>query len=190
MRLDSGDAAHIRAVYDEIRALTPMYTLWGHAHWDRLRALLAHRIGNGEEEGCLRAAADFCRRAGYDPELARICVQWAEWLVERGETDRAAALIAQGRGLVARLGMTGLESRLNALARRAHAAEAPPEGLTEREVEVIRLVAQGLANKEIADRLNISYHTAVNHVRNIFEKTGVHSRTELIRRAELLGLLP
>jgi DNA-binding NarL/FixJ family response regulator len=85
--------------------------------------------------------------------------------------------------------MTRLESRLAALARRAHVAEAPPDGLTEREVEVIWLVARGLANKEIADRLDISYHTAVNHVRNIFEKTGVHSRTELIRRADQLGLL-
>ncbi|MGL5862885.1 MAG: response regulator [Phycicoccus sp.] len=56
-------------------------------------------------------------------------------------------------------------------------AERPDTGLTDREVEVLRLVARGLANREIADELVIAENTVKNHVRNILEKLHVHSRT-------------
>ena len=69
-------------------------------------------------------------------------------------------------------------------------ADGLPEALSEREAEVLQLVAQGLSNQEIADRLVISITTVKTHVGNIFLKLGVTSRTQAIARAEASGLLP
>ncbi len=68
---------------------------------------------------------------------------------------------------------------------------APPGGaqLTDREVEVLRLVARGLANREIAQSLTISENTVKNHVRNILEKLHLHSRVEAAVYAHRLRLL-
>ena len=75
------------------------------------------------------------------------------------EADRAAALL---RTLGVR-GQTGAKGK---------------DRLTDRETEVLGLVARGLTNTEIADRLFISQKTAANHVSNILMKLGVRSRTE------------
>ena len=53
-----------------------------------------------------------------------------------------------------------------------------PDGLTDREVEVLRLLAAGLSNQEIGARLHISANTAANHVRSILMKTGAANRTQ------------
>ncbi len=62
--------------------------------------------------------------------------------------------------------------------------------LTDREVEVLRLVARGMANREIADQLVISENTVKNHVRNILEKLHLHSRVEAAVYAHRQHLLP
>ncbi len=64
------------------------------------------------------------------------------------------------------------------LSRDSGPSASPDTRLTEREVEVLRLVARGLANREIADSLVISENTVKNHVRNILEKLHLHSRVE------------
>lgn len=58
-----------------------------------------------------------------------------------------------------------------------------PPGLTDRELEVIWLIREGLTNQEIADRLVISTGTVRTHLENIFEKLGVHTRTAAVARA-------
>ncbi len=64
------------------------------------------------------------------------------------------------------------------------------EPLSERELEVLHLIAEGLSNREIAQRLFVSTNTIKGHSRNIYGKLGVHSRTQAAARARVLGLLP
>ena len=96
-----------------------------------------------------------------------------------------AALQAVARGLAV------FEPTL-APARPAARASAPsnsPEALTPREREVLALLAEGLSNKAIADRLAISEHTAKFHVNAVLAKLGVQRRTEAVVRAARLGLV-
>lgn len=61
--------------------------------------------------------------------------------------------------------------------------------LTKREVQVLELVAQGYRSNEIADKLVISYHTVVNHIRAVYEKLAVKSRSEAVFKASKLGII-
>lgn len=67
--------------------------------------------------------------------------------------------------------------------------DLPAELLTPRENEVLRLLADGLGNKEIAARLNISEHTIKFHIRSILGKLGASSRTEAVSRGLRSGLI-
>jgi LuxR family transcriptional regulator, maltose regulon positive regulatory protein len=64
------------------------------------------------------------------------------------------------------------------------------EPLTDREIELLRLIAAGLSNQEIAERLFISLPTVKWHISNIFSKLGVRSRTQAVVLATSLGVLP
>ncbi|HEY6739530.1 MAG TPA: response regulator transcription factor [Actinopolymorphaceae bacterium] len=66
--------------------------------------------------------------------------------------------------------------------------EPPVPQLTERETEVLRLVAKGLSYKEIASRLVLSHRTVQNHVQNTLRKLQLHNRVELVRYALQAGL--
>jgi DNA-binding NarL/FixJ family response regulator len=65
----------------------------------------------------------------------------------------------------------------------------PYETLTDREKQVLKLVADGLANKEVADVLGISVKTAMSHREKVMEKLGLHNRTELVRFALRRGVI-
>jgi LuxR family maltose regulon positive regulatory protein len=64
------------------------------------------------------------------------------------------------------------------------------EPLSDRELEVLQLIAEGLTNREIATRLFLSSHTIKTHTRNIYGKLDAHSRTQAVTRAQALGILP
>ena len=63
------------------------------------------------------------------------------------------------------------------------------DALSTRELEVLRLLADGLESNEIAERLVIAVDTARKHIKNIYSKLDVHSRWEAIKHAEEYGLL-
>ncbi|HYM68269.1 MAG TPA: response regulator transcription factor [bacterium] len=121
-------------------------------------------------------------------------------------TNAADALAAGAKGLaprdaapetlvaVARAvgnGLIAIHPSLGAFlpAVRADHAFPPVEPLSERESEVLSLLGEGLANKEIAERLGISEHTVRFHVRALLGKLGTQNRTEAVVRALRLGLL-
>jgi DNA-binding NarL/FixJ family response regulator len=99
-------------------------------------------------------------------------------------TEIFAALEAAAAGLTA-FGPDELDLLLPAVDN----AESMLEALSAREIEVLALMAQGLANKSIADRLSISEHTVKFHVSSILAKLGASSRTEAVTKGLKDGLL-
>jgi LuxR family maltose regulon positive regulatory protein len=69
------------------------------------------------------------------------------------------------------------------------AAQALVEPLTERELEVLRLIAGGLSNREIARELVVAVSTVKTHINHIYGKLDVKNRTQAVARARTLGLL-
>jgi DNA-binding NarL/FixJ family response regulator len=80
--------------------------------------------------------------------------------------------------------------RVSSGARKRSAVGATgPAVLTPREIEIVRLVAQGLRNRELANRLSITEGTVKIHLHNIYDKLGVDGRLELVLRAQQRGLV-
>lgn len=99
-----------------------------------------------------------------------------------------AALLAVARGLVVfDPGLSELRTSTRTAAPGSSALG--PDALTPREREVLALLAEGLSNKAIADRLSISEHTAKFHVNAVLGKLGVQRRTEAVVRAARMGLV-
>jgi DNA-binding NarL/FixJ family response regulator len=69
------------------------------------------------------------------------------------------------------------------------APEPQPHPLSEREVDILKLIAKGLRHDEVAETLGLRYSTVVSYVRDIYRKLAVHSRTEALFEARQLGLL-
>ena len=78
---------------------------------------------------------------------------------------------------------------ISALVNKRREAETPVDRLTPREKEVLRLMAEGAASRDIASRLGISYTTVRTHIRSLGSKLGVHSKLEAIVKARELALV-
>ena len=94
------------------------------------------------------------------------------------EVANAVRAVARGQALVTPSMASKLLGEFNVLSRRIDAQHGAAPRLTDREVEVLRLVAKGMSNKEIAGELVIAENTVKNHVRNILEKLQLKSRME------------
>ncbi len=112
---------------------------------------------------------------------------WGLLPPDTGEEELLAAVFAVHEGLLA--AAPALMQSLLGPATELSDAEELVEELTEREGEVLQLLAQGMANKQIALRLGISEHTVKFHVSAIYGKLGVTNRTEAVRRGARLGLI-
>ncbi|MFE0591779.1 response regulator [Micromonospora echinospora] len=132
---------------------------------------------SGEEQDVLEAV-----KAGATGYLLKSAAA-AEFLDAVGRTARGEAVFTPGlAGLV--LG----EYRRLAARPGAPAGDDGTPRLTERETEVLRLVAKGLSYKQIAARLGLSHRTVQNHVQNTLGKLHLHNRVELTRYAISQGL--
>jgi DNA-binding NarL/FixJ family response regulator len=106
------------------------------------------------------------------------------------EVAGAIRAVVRGESLISPSMASKLLAEFNSLARQAAAQEQlPAPVLTARELEVLRLVARGMSNRDVADKLYISENTVKNHVRNILEKLHMHSRMEAVMYAVRKRLL-
>jgi len=97
------------------------------------------------------------------------------------EVAEAIRAVVQGQSLISPSMASKLLNEFNAMSRRAEEKQQfPAPALTARELEVLKNVARGMSNREIADELYISENTVKNHVRNILEKLHLHSRMEAV----------
>jgi DNA-binding CsgD family transcriptional regulator len=106
----------------------------------------------------------------------------------RSSADAAVALRTEVRD--GRLDTDAVEPVLAAAGHRRHRRREGLAGLTTREIEVLRLLARGLSNKQIAQRLVISPKTAGNHVEHVYTKIGASNRASASLFAVQHGLLP
>ena len=122
-----------------------------------------------------------------DDVLAAVTAGATGYLVKsasREELLAAVARVAAGEPVFT-AGLAGLV--LGEFQRRSSAASDEPR-LTERETEVLRMVAKGISYRAIAERLVLSHRTVQNHVQNVLRKLQMHNRVELTRYAIQRGL--
>lgn len=103
----------------------------------------------------------------------------------REELFKAIRAVYRGESLIQPVVASKLLDRFTELSRRAPSGEE----LSERELEILQLVAKGAANKEISARLSISQSTVKTHISSIFQKLGVNDRTEAVTQALKRGLI-
>ncbi len=106
------------------------------------------------------------------------------------EVAQAVRVVAEGQSLISPSMAVKLLDEFKEMSR-TDRDQVPTPRLTDRELEVLRLVATGLNNREVAKQLFISENTVKNHVRNILEKLQLHSRMEAVMyavREKLLDL--
>ncbi|OBI50785.1 helix-turn-helix transcriptional regulator [Mycobacterium sp. E787] len=133
------------------------------------------------------AALEMDRRMGSVVHISETLARLAAFAASAGDTDGARRLADEARALAVQIGQNRVVDLVDSL---LTGGPVGPDGLTEREVEVLRLLAEGLSNRAIGERLYISTNTAANHVRNILIKTGAANRTQAAMYAadhELLG---
>ena len=193
----SGNAERASEQYGHLVPIPRVY-LAGLITSDRILGLLSQTMGNLDQATeHFEDSLTFCRKAGYLPELAWTCHDYADTLLQRngpGDHEKAKSLMEESLSISTELGMRPLMERVAALQERAeaHPARAPayPDGLSHREVEVLRLIAAGKSNREIAEELFISPNTAGHHVSNLLNKTGSSNRVELANYAARHDLAP
>ncbi|HLF05323.1 MAG TPA: AAA family ATPase [Dehalococcoidia bacterium] len=164
---------------------------------DHVMGLLSHTMGNLDKAAeHFEEALAFCRKAGYRPELAWSLCDYADLLMTRnqaGDRPKAMSLLDESLAISSELGMKPLMQRVivrqQGLESAPPAVPALPDGLTQRELEVLRLIAQGRSNRQIADELVISLNTVCHHVSNILSKTGTTNRAGVATYAAQHALL-
>jgi DNA-binding NarL/FixJ family response regulator len=128
-------------------------------------------------------------RTGGRPWLAHDRYEYARLLVQCRQIEAALPLLEAALATARELGMKALERRCLALRPELLVRPTYPDGLSRREVQVLKLLAAGHSNRQVAERLFVSPHTVANHVRHILSKTNTSNRTEAAAYAIRHGLV-
>jgi DNA-binding CsgD family transcriptional regulator/tetratricopeptide (TPR) repeat protein len=159
---------------------------------DRYLGMLATTLRDWEvAEGHFDSALELNRGMGAATWLAHTAYEYGRMLRARGrpeDASRIASLLTEAAALAERIGMPTLLARISALDSPTAPGSVLPDGLSPREVEILRLVVRGLSNRQIGEALFISEHTAANHMRSILSKTSCANRTEAATYAHRHGL--
>ncbi len=150
---------------------------------DRYLARFAEASGDrARADRLFESALAMDQRMGSVVHVGETLARHAVALHRRGdEPARARRLTERARDVATPIGQLRVLRWLEATD--ASGATVGPEHLTDRELEVLRLLAEGLSNRDIGARLFISANTAANHVRSILTKTGSGNRTQAARYA-------
>ena len=153
---------------------------------DRLLGLLCRTSGQVDKSIThFDDAMTFCRKAGYQPELAMTLYEYADMLLERnseGDRHKAMKLLNESLTISVELGMRTLTEWVAALQDQVEShpqmGSGFPGGLTRRESEVLRCIALGKSNREIAAELVLSVRTVERHITNIYGKINARGRAD------------
>ena len=162
-------------------------------------------IGRTDEAvEAFEAGLEYLHKLGDRPGIVWLNTDYIELLLDRalpGDQEKANTLRDEAVVIATELGMKPHLQKLAKHSERLTTSDVSdsvnksstavllPDGLTEREAEVLRLVTAGNSNQKIADELFLSRYTVVRHVANIFAKTGAANRTEAATYANQRGLV-
>jgi DNA-binding CsgD family transcriptional regulator len=183
LAVQQGDAASAAEQYAHLESSRGRMTRAGTVTITRVLGLLAQIMGQVDLAAShFEDTLAFCRKAGYRPELAWTCYDYATLLCERHQQKRANAFLDEALSICTELGMRPLTERVTTLREslESQPLKGPkyPADLTERQVQVLRLLAKGKTNWEIAQELVLSQRTVEHHLANIYAKIGARNRAE------------
>jgi DNA-binding CsgD family transcriptional regulator len=189
----SADTARANALYQALEpdlVSTPISIISS----QRILGLLSQVAGKPEAAiGHFETALSDCRKSDHISELAWTCHDLAAFQLSRGDHAAALPLIDEALKISREMSMQPLVDRALALKEQIpgghNASPSNPHRLTEREIDVLRLIADGKTNNEIAEDLSISINTVFRHVSNILSKTNASNRTEAAAYASRHSLL-
>lgn len=158
------------------------------------RAYAEHARLTGVDDPAAWALAVAELDYGYRYELARARWRWAEALLGAGDRDAAREQAGAALAVAREIGAAPLATAVADLARRGRldlpgVATSGSDVLTSREAEVLALVADGLSNRQIGERLYISGKTVSVHVSRVLDKLGAGGRAEAVAIAHRRGLI-
>ena len=188
------DPASARATAEEARTLAaapdqPLVWLATHRLLGEIETAAGHRAAAESHLAAALELADICETP-FERALALLAL--AELRTTMGNVEEAAVLLDGVRQIC--IPLVAAPTLASAKALEARLSARPPEerypaGLTEREVEVLRLLPRGLSNAEIAEALFVSPRTVQTHLTNLYAKLDVGGRAEAVAYAMAHGLV-
>ncbi|MBD0328089.1 MAG: AAA family ATPase, partial [Pyrinomonadaceae bacterium] len=197
LAVQRGDREAAKREYAAIKSMPDPQRMFYFTSRDRLLGSLCVTLGQMNDAlAHFENAYSYCSSAGYAVECGWIAYEYAEALLKRSRPSdqaKASSLLQVSWNTAKELGMQPLMERVTRLqaqleSRKGGAAQFP-DGLTQREVEVLWLIAAGKSNREIGQALFISDRTVAQHVTSILNKTGASNRAEAATYASQHGLL-